>query len=194
MKIKLEVILGQQLAIQADGFLEIIDESLKPVTGGQMIMREQEAAGVCYLCAKHGHISVDCPGLKLGGPQNKAERIGSWYQSNINMQNLPKLYKIRKKPILDPGAMMHQWAGAGIWHRNTPKKTQKQQHKNVARNKRNRNWQGSRRNDVEAVNQLFGANKVDIKQKMLEALRLLRQADHALNKVCKYFNDLTKNV
>jgi hypothetical protein len=33
MKIKLEVILGQQLAVQADGFLEIIDESLNPVTG-----------------------------------------------------------------------------------------------------------------------------------------------------------------
>ncbi len=48
MKMKLEVILGQQLAIQADRFLEIIDESLNPVTGGQMIMREQEAARVCY--------------------------------------------------------------------------------------------------------------------------------------------------
>jgi hypothetical protein len=45
---------------------------------------------------------------------------------------------------------------------------------------------------MEAVNQVFGANKVKIKQKTLEALRLLRQADHALNKVCKYFNDLTK--
>jgi hypothetical protein len=77
MKIKSEVILGQQLAAQADGFLEIIDESLNPVTNSRMIMREQEAAGVFYLCAKRGHISVDCPGLKSGGPQNKAERIGS---------------------------------------------------------------------------------------------------------------------
>jgi hypothetical protein len=34
MKIKLEVILGQQLAAQADGFLEIINESLNPVPGG----------------------------------------------------------------------------------------------------------------------------------------------------------------
>jgi hypothetical protein len=40
MKIKPEVNLGQQLAIQADGFLEIIDKSLNPVTGGQMIVRE----------------------------------------------------------------------------------------------------------------------------------------------------------
>jgi hypothetical protein len=111
MKINAEVILGQQLAVQADGFLEIIDKSLKPVTGGQMIVREQEAAGVCYLWAKRGHISGNCPGLKLGGPQDKAECVGSWYRSNVNMQNLPKLFKIRKKPILDPGATMHQQAG-----------------------------------------------------------------------------------
>jgi hypothetical protein len=37
---------------------------------------------------------------------------------------------------------------------------------------------------------LFGANKEEIKQKMLEALRSFRQADHALNKVCKYVDDL----
>ncbi len=61
MKIKLVVSLGQQLAIQEDGFLEILDESCYPVTGSQMIMREQEAAGVCYLCTKRGHMSVDCP-------------------------------------------------------------------------------------------------------------------------------------
>jgi hypothetical protein len=47
---------------------------------------------------------------------------------------------------------------------------------------------------VEAVDQLFGANKVEIKQKMLEALRLLRWADQALNEVCKYFDDLTKDM
>jgi hypothetical protein len=56
------------------------------------------------------------------------------------------------------------------------------------------NWKGSRRNDMEAVDQLFGANKVEIKQKTLEALRLLRQADQALNEVCEYFDDLTKDV
>jgi hypothetical protein len=194
MKMKPEVILRQQLAVQADRFLEIIDKSLNPVTGGQMIMREQEAAGVCYLCAKRGHISVDCPRSKLGGPQNKAERVGSWYQANVNMQNLPKLYKIRKKPILDPGATMHQRAGTGIWRCNTPKNIQKQQHNKVARNKGNRNWQGSRYNDVEAVNQVFGANEVEIKQKTLEALRPLRQADHALDKICKYLADRTEYV
>jgi hypothetical protein len=110
------------------------------------------------------------------------------------MQNLPKLYKIRKKPILDPGATMHQWAGTGIWRRNTPKYGQKQQHKKVTRNKCNRNWQGSRHNDMEAVDQVFGTNKVEIKQKTLEALRLLRQADHELDKIRKYLADRTENV
>jgi hypothetical protein len=96
-----------------------------------MIVIEQEAAGVCYLCAMREHISVDCPGLMLGGPQNEAEDIGSWYMSNVNMRNLPKLYKIRnrKKPILDPGATMHQQAGTGIWLCDMPRNTQKQQHK-----------------------------------------------------------------
>ncbi len=176
MKIKPEVILRQQLAFRACRLLEIIDKSLNAVTGSRMIMREQEAARVCYFSAKCGHISVNCPKLKMGGPQNKAERIGSWYRSTVNMQYLPKLYKIRnrKKPILDPGATMHQWAGTGIRCHDAPRNTQKQQHKKVARNKRNRNWQGRRRNDAEAFDQVFGANKVEIKQKMLEALRLLR--------------------
>jgi hypothetical protein len=79
MKMKLEVVIGCQLAVQAVRFLGIIDKSLDPVTGGQMIMREQEAAGVCYLCAKRRHISVDCHELKLGRPQNKAEHRESWY-------------------------------------------------------------------------------------------------------------------
>ncbi len=76
---------------------------------------------------------------------------------------------------------MHQRAGTGIWHHDALMNTQKQQHKKVTRNKHNRNWQGSRRNDMEAVNQQFGVNEVEIKQKTLEALRLLRQADHALD-------------
>jgi hypothetical protein len=161
-----------------------------------MIMREQAAAGVCYSCAKRGHISVNCLGLKLGGPQNKVECIGSWYRSNVNMQNLPKLYEIRnrKNPVLDPGATMHQQAGTGMWHCDMPRNTQKQQHNKATRNKCNRNWQNSRHNDMEAVDQLFRANKVEIKQKMLDALRLLRQADQALNEVCEYFNNLTKDV
>jgi hypothetical protein len=89
---------------------------------------------------------------------------------------------------------MHQQAGTGIWGHNMPMNTQKQHHKKAARNKCNRNWQNSRHNDVEAVNQLFGVNEVEIKQKMLGALRLLRQADQALDEVCKYFNNLTKDV
>ncbi len=76
---KLEVILGQQLAVQADRFLKILDKSCYPVTGSQIIMRKQEAAGVYYLCTKRGHISVNCLVLKSGGPQNEAEHVGQWY-------------------------------------------------------------------------------------------------------------------
>ncbi len=47
---------------------------------------------------------------------------------------------------------------------------------------------------MEAVDQLFGVNKVEIKQKTLEALRLLKRSDQALDEVCKYFYDLTKDV
>jgi hypothetical protein len=47
---------------------------------------------------------------------------------------------------------------------------------------------------MEAFDQLFGANDVEIKQKTLEAVRLLRQADQALNEVCKYFDNLTKDL
>jgi hypothetical protein len=47
---------------------------------------------------------------------------------------------------------------------------------------------------LEAVNQLFRANEVEIKQKSLEALRLLRQADHALDKIHKYLADSTEYV
>jgi hypothetical protein len=82
----------------------------------------------------------------------------------------------------------------GIWCRNTLRNTQKQQHKKTAKNKCNRNWQSSRHNDMETVDQLFGANKVEIKQKMLEALRLLRQADQAVDEVRKHFDNLTKDV
>ena len=110
------------------------------------------------------------------------------------MQNLPKLYKIRKKPILDLGATMPQQAGTGIWHCDMPRNTQKQQHKKAARNKRNGNWQNSRHNDVEAVDEFFGANEREIKQKTLEAIRLLRQADQALDEVCEYFDNLTEDM
>ncbi len=75
-----------------------------------------------------------------------------------------------------------------------PKNVQKQQHKKVARNKCNRNWQGSRHNEVEAFNQVFGANKVKITQKTVEAIRLLGQADHAQDKICKYLADRTEYV
>ncbi len=89
---------------------------------------------------------------------------------------------------------MHQQAGTGIWRCDMPKKAQKQLPKNVAGKQCNRNWQGSRKNDVEAVNQVFGMNEVMIKWKSLEALRLFRQADQALEEIRKFLTDHTEFV
>jgi hypothetical protein len=82
----------------------------------------------------------------------------------------------------------------GIWCCDMTKKAWRQYCKKAAKYNSNVNWKGSRHNGMEVVDQLFGVNKVDIKQKMLEALRLLKQADHALDVVCKYFDNLTKEV
>jgi hypothetical protein len=101
---------------------------------------------------------------------------------------------IRKEPILNPGATRHQQAGSGIWHCDMPRKAQKQHFKKVARNKHNMIWQGSRHNDVEALNQVFGMNEVEIKRKSLEALRLLRHADQALEEIHKFITDRTEYV
>jgi hypothetical protein len=82
----------------------------------------------------------------------------------------------------------------GIGCHDTTRKAQKQFCKKVAKLKSSVNLKGSKRNEAEAVNQLFGANKVEIKQKMLEVLRVLRKTDCALNKVCEYFYNLTEDV
>ncbi len=168
--------------------------SCYPVTGSWMHIREQEASGVCCLCANPEHTFVSSPRLKSGDLQIEAECMGEWYWSTVNKRNLPRLYKIRKEPILDPGATRHHQAGTGIWHCDTPRKAQKQHYKKVAKYESNVNWQGSRRNDMEAVNQAFGTNEMEIKQKSLEAIRLLRQADCALGKICKYIIDCTTYV
>jgi hypothetical protein len=47
---------------------------------------------------------------------------------------------------------------------------------------------------VEAVNQVFRANKVEIKHKTLEASRLFRQVDHALDEIQELFDYLTEYV
>jgi hypothetical protein len=47
---------------------------------------------------------------------------------------------------------------------------------------------------MEAVNQVFRTNKVKIKQKTLEALRLLRQTDHAVDEILKYLTNCTEYV
>jgi hypothetical protein len=87
------------------------------------------------------------------------------------MQNLPRLYKIRKEPVLDSRATVHQEAGTGIGHHDTKTKPPRKRNKKVARDYGYVNWQGIGHNDVGAVNQAFGANKVEIKHNSLEAIR-----------------------
>jgi hypothetical protein len=79
---------------------------------------------------------------------------------------------------------MHQQAGTGIWYCNAMDNAQKKRYKKIAK-KHNVNWEGGRRNDVEAVNQAFSASELEIKLKFLEAITLIRQADSTLNKICK---------
>jgi hypothetical protein len=73
-----------------------------------------------------------------------------------------------------------------------PRKAQEQHYKKAATYKSNTNWKSSRRNDVEAGNQVFGANEVGIKQMSLEAIRLLRQPDQALDKIPEFIADCTE--
>ncbi len=111
MKMNVGVILWQQLAFPSREVPRDYWRVLLPCTGSWMIIREQDAAVVYYLCAMRGHTSVNCPRLISGGPQNEMEHMGNWYWSPVNMRNLPRLYKTRKKPLLDPGATMNQQGG-----------------------------------------------------------------------------------
>ncbi len=53
----------------------------------------------------------------------------------------------------------------------------------------NVDWQVNGSDDLDAVNQAFGANGEDIKQESLKTIRFLRQAESALDKVHTYIND-----
>jgi hypothetical protein len=61
---------------------------------------------------------------------------------------------------------MNQQAGTGIWHLDVMKKAQKKQNKKGAQ-KHIINWQGSRLNEVEAVNQAFGVNESDFSGRLI---------------------------
>jgi hypothetical protein len=65
---------------------------------------------------------------------------GQVVSSHYQHANLPRLYKIRKEPMFDPGTTMHQQAGTGIWHCDMSKKALKNQKKKVVRDKRKVNW------------------------------------------------------
>ncbi len=136
-----------------------------------------------------------CHEVSLDWPKGLETRVFQAYRGSVSdsqerlllQENIMRNKQERTKEF-------KQQAGTGIWHCDMPKKAQKQHYKKVAGKKCNRNWQGSRRNDVEAVNHVFGSNNVEIKQKSVEALRLLRHADQALDKICKFFADCTEYV
>ena len=111
---------------------------------------------------KHHEVSLDWPkGLETRVFQAYTGSVSASQERLLLQENIMRNKQERTKEF-------NQQAGTGIWHCDTPKNAQKLQHKTVARNKRNRNWQGSRCNDVEAVNQMFGSNEVEIKQKTQE--------------------------
>jgi hypothetical protein len=97
----------------------------------------------------------------------------------VTQENIMRIKQKRTKKF-------NQQAGAGIWHCNMLKNVQKQQHKKVARNKCNRNWQGSRRNDMEALNQVFG-------QMRWRSSRSTRKLS-GFSGICKYLAGRTENV
>ncbi len=122
---------------------------------------------------KHHEVSLDWPkGLETRVFQAYRGSVSDSQECLLLQENIVRNKQERTKNF-------KQQAGTGIWRCDMPRKVQKQHYKKVTKNKRNTNWQGSRCNDVEAVNQVFGANEVEFKQKSLEALRLLRQADQA---------------
>jgi hypothetical protein len=150
---------------------------------GSCTIREQEAIGVCFLCAKRGHNSVNCPRLKEGGAWNKKEDKGNWYESTANVRNIPTHYKNRRRPILDPGAAMNLQTRTGTWHCKPTKKALKKRNKKHVQ-MGNINWHGNSRDDKETVNQAFGTNKENIQQKSLEAMSLFSQTESALDEIC----------
>jgi hypothetical protein len=74
MKIKAGFTLGQQLAVQADRFLEILDKLLPCDWLSNYHKRARSSRSLLLVC--HKWTPVNCPRLKSGGPQNRAEHTG----------------------------------------------------------------------------------------------------------------------
>ncbi len=129
----------------------------------------------------------------LDWPKGLETRVFQAYRGSVSdSQEYLLLQEVIMRNEQKRAKEFKQQADIGIQHRDTPKKAQKQHYKKVAKYKSNVNWQGSRHTDVEAVNQVFGANGVEIKQKSLEAIRLLRQADQALDEIREFIADCTE--
>ncbi len=182
MKMKAGVILGQQLAIEAERSLETIDESLNPVTGGQMIIREQEAAGVCYLCASHRQASVDCPRLKSDYLRLRQSTWASGIDPLLTCKTFLDYTRSGKNQswILEILCTKQLELVSGIVTRR--RNLQRRETRKLLETIATRNGMASGV-DVDVINQAFDTNKVEIKHKSLEAIRILRQADHVLEEI-----------
>ncbi len=131
--------------------------------------------------------------VSLDWPKKLETRVFHAYQGSVSdTQEHLLLQENIMRNKQDRTKEFKQQARTGIRHCDTQRKAQKQHYKKVAKYKSNVNWQDSRCNDVEAIDQVFGANEVEIKQKSMEALRLFRQADQALDKIGEFIADFTE--
>jgi hypothetical protein len=169
-----------------------INGSYYPVADSHTI-KEQEAAGVCFLYAKHSHISVDCPRFKergaRGGSMPRAEDKCNWCHSSTKMRNISTHFIIWQGSVLNSSTSMHQHARTGIGGCDKANKAPRKRSKKRA-HVCNVSWREDNCDDLNTVNHFFGANEENIKPKSLKALRLLRQAESTLDEIFTYLNNV----
>ena len=102
----------------------------------------------------------------------------------IKLRHVVTMYKDQEGPAL----VLNFWCHDQM--RNSPKLNQRAR-KHVAR-AGNIHGHGDALDDTNAFNLVaFGANKEDIKQKSLGAIRLLRHAESVVVEICTYISDPT---
>jgi len=126
---------------------------------------------------------MDCDKLKPARPRYSiVPQVGDkMYKLKIKLRHVVTTYKDQEGLALD------------IWHcdqmRNSPKLNKRMRKRGVFAG--NINWHGEACDDTNALNLAFGANKKDIKQKSLRAIRLLRYAESAVVQIRTYISDHT---
>ena len=202
MVIQPGAVIGSKVAVVCDHMLYNIDKSYKPDLE-KGIIDAQEAMGRYTLCDEWGHIGKDC--IKTRPPEARGHITPQpgekMYKSKVKLHHVVTLFKDREPPILDPGAYPNYYSGGtGIRHCNQPKEPPRNathhenHHHHCCAGNSNINWQDSR-DDVTGVNHAFGGSmNEDIKQKILRAIKLLKDAESAIDKVCTFISDCTAFV